>query len=101
MSSRRSKFSPDVLESLFEEDFAGFDLRIRQWLALNPRPKFPALPEAILSDESSSDSVDAWSIEEEVRKHRYYAATPDRSRNPDNDADLDDSVVFLQEIKKK
>ena len=99
------KFDRDVLKRIFEEDFPGFDLRITQWLALNPRPKFPALPEAVSSDASSTVTVgslnyDPWSIEEEVRKHRYYAGSPDQTGNPDVDAESDDSVVILHEKKK-
>ena len=101
----RFKFDRDVLKRIFEEDFPGFDLRITQWLALNPRPKFPALPEAVSSDASSTVTVgslnyDPWTIEEEVRKHRYYAGSPDQTGNPDVDAESDDSVVILHEKKK-
>ena len=102
---RTSKFDPTVLEKVMEEDCIGFDLRIRHWLASNPRPLFPALPE------DSSDSVspvrdrsigarDYWSIDDLVKTHRYYVATPDRSAETD-DSGSDQSVVFLKETKKK
>ena len=105
---RISKFDPTVLEQVMEEDFIGFDLRIRHWLALNPRPLFPALPKDFSSDslspvkDSSIGARDYWSIDDLVQTHRYYVATPDQSRNlaEDDESGSDQSVVFLKETKK-
>ena len=105
---RISKFDPTVLEHVMEEDYIGFDLRIRHWLALNPRPSFPALPADFSSDSVSPVRVGSirarenWSIHDLVQTHRYYVATPDRSRNlaEDDDSGSDQSVVFLKETKK-
>ena len=116
----RSKFDTSVLRRIAGEAFVCFQVRIKQWLALNPRPSFPALPESLPWDESSSVSVDSlgaldtWSIDDVVKNHRFYVESPNRPENPDggatrasgnpaklfDEADSDSSVEILQ-VKKK
>ena len=101
---RVSKFDRSVIRRVTEESFLSFQFRIKQWLDLNPRPRFPALPESLPWSDDSSDSSpgENWSIDQLVRNHRFYAPSPDRTGTvPATVSDeFDSSVEILKEIKK-
>ena len=101
---RVSKFDRSVIRRVTEESFLSFQFRIKQWLDLNPRPRFPALPESLPWSDDSSDSSpgENWSIDQLVRNHRFYAPSPDRTGTvPATVSDeSDSSVEILKEIKK-
>ena len=90
-----------------EEPYIDFKYRIKAWLEGNPRNQFPPLPESyVLSDDSSVFGVNAlgpgnsWSIDDVVKNHRFYAASPGR-RGGDTALDESDSSVEILEVKKK
>ena len=104
---RLSKFDSGVLRRITEEPYIDFKYRIKAWLEGNPRNQFPPLPESyVLSDDSSVFGVGAlgpgnsWSIDDVVKNHRFYAASPGR-RGGDTALDESDSSVEILEVKKK
>ena len=78
------KFNGAVLRRVADEPYISFMQRINAWLASNPRPPFPALPEAVPLDVSSDVSAgdDSWSFEDVVQYHRSDVMSPEHLGNP-------------------